>query len=428
MSETEKNIVEIQSEEFQEIIGGVPHWLLRSGMTVLFLIVVMISVISWLIKYPDVVNTSFRLTSVNAPKAILSKSDGKLVGLFVKEDEFVKKDQILAFLESPSDHEAVLQLERELGTLEREVADKHFDLHLSRYIKLGEIQSEYHIFNLKFIEYLAFQKNGFYAKKRSMLLKEIKNLKLQKNVLMQQKLINEADWALAQEELTVQKKLFDEKVISTLDFKREQSRLLAKQLPLKSTETSVLGNEAAQAAKIGEILEIDKSVSEQENIILQALYALKSAIDVWKIKYVLYAPFDGHVFFSTTLELNQNVRSGDELFFISPDSKDFLGEILIPQQNFGKVKLDQNVIIKFNAYPFQEYGFLRGRIIFISQIPIQDSVFMAKVQLTDGLITNYGRNLVYKTGMRATGEVITDDKRLAERIFYNFRKALDTSQ
>ena len=37
-------------------------------------------------------------------------------------------------------------------------------------------------------------------------------------------------------------------------------------------------------------------------------------------------------------------------------------EMLIPQYNFGKVKQGQDVLLKFQAYPFEQYGSVLGKI------------------------------------------------------------------
>ncbi|MEO1714638.1 MAG: hypothetical protein AAFU60_15005, partial [Bacteroidota bacterium] len=66
------------SEELQEIIGRPPHWLVRLGLGGFCTILVLILFIAWWIEYPEVISVPFKLTSVNAPKAIASKMEGRL--------------------------------------------------------------------------------------------------------------------------------------------------------------------------------------------------------------------------------------------------------------------------------------------------------------------------------------------------------------
>ncbi|WP_245565030.1 hypothetical protein [Spirosoma spitsbergense] len=58
----------------------------------------------------------------------------------------------------------------------------------------------------------------------------------------------------------------------------------------------------------------------------------------------------------------------------------------------------------------------------IADIPLNDSVFLARVQLPAGLKTTYGKSLAYRTGMSASADIITDDIRLLEKLFYQLRK------
>ena len=46
---------ELRSEAVQNIIGYIPHWIIRWGITVIFLIVLVLLVGSWFFKYPDVI-------------------------------------------------------------------------------------------------------------------------------------------------------------------------------------------------------------------------------------------------------------------------------------------------------------------------------------------------------------------------------------
>ena len=45
--------IELRSEEVQEVMGQVPAWIVRWGITLLFLVVVALLVGSCFFKYPD---------------------------------------------------------------------------------------------------------------------------------------------------------------------------------------------------------------------------------------------------------------------------------------------------------------------------------------------------------------------------------------
>ncbi|WP_240543747.1 hypothetical protein [Spirosoma foliorum] len=107
---------------------------------------------------------------------------------------------------------------------------------------------------------------------------------------------------------------------------------------------------------------------------------------------------------------------------IAPPNFDYFGELRVPQRNAGIVQIGQEVLIKFAGYPYQEYGVVRGRITTFADMSLNNSVFLAKVTLLDGLKTTYGRRISYKTGLIALAKIITDDSRLLMKLFYQLRK------
>lgn len=53
--------IELRSEEVQEVMGQVPAWIVRWGITLLFLVVVALLVGSCFFKYPDVITADMTL-------------------------------------------------------------------------------------------------------------------------------------------------------------------------------------------------------------------------------------------------------------------------------------------------------------------------------------------------------------------------------
>lgn len=426
MNPAPDTFTELRSEEVQELLTRPPKWLLRWGVTVVFAVLALIFVGAWVVHYPDLVRASFKLTSANAPRAVLTRTDGKLVRLFAREGQIVKTGTVLAYLESTARHDQVLRLSRELAKAWTVASRGNLEglerLNLSRYSQLGELQTAYQTFEQAQIQLRAYLANGFYSKKKIMLRQEIADLQALADNLREQHKIQAQDMKLAQEDYAIQQQLARDKVIAPLELKREESKNIARRLPYQQTASALISNLTAQRAKQKEILELDRQVAEERDTFLQALNTLQSAADTWKTKYVLTAPVSGRVFFTGTLQENQPVAISQELFYVAPPSTDYFGELRVPQQNAGKVQVGQDVLVKFAGFPYQEFGAVRGRITAIADIPLKDSVFLAKVALPTGLKTTYGKSLAYKTGMAASADIVTEDSRLLEKLFYQLRK------
>ena len=79
--------------------------------------------------------------------------------------------------------------------------------------------------------------------------------------------------------------------------------------------------------------------------------------------------------------------------------------------------------MEFPSYPHQEYGKLEGRLDFISNIST-DSGYLARVSFTNGLKTNYNKEIQYRDGLTAQAQIVTKDMRLLERFYYNLKKVV----
>ncbi len=409
----EKNKIELRSDEIQEIIAKVPNWILRWGISLILFVIIIIFAISYFIKYPDVVVTNLKLTSPNTPNAIISKIDGKLMRLFVSDKTLVKKDQILAYLESTAVHDEVLTLEKNLENAN------------VTYQNLGELQMAYQTYNQALIQYISYKNEKYLLKRKAFLDVDLKNLKNLYQNLNEQSQIQKEDFKLAENELQMHKKLLNQKVIAPLEYSREESKYLAKKIPLKNLESALISNSTAQTDKQKEILELVKTISEQKNIFDQAKLTFKSAIKAWKQKYVIEATTNGQLQFAGLIQEKMTVSNNQPIFYISSSNDNYFGSILIPQQNFGKVKIDQNVIIKFNSYPYQEFGMIEGQIKSIAEIPTlinNTEFYLANVTFNKGLITNFNKKIIFREGMVASAEIITEDLRLIDRLFYQIRK------
>lgn len=150
---------EMHSQEIKEIITKVPSWIIRWGLTIYFLILILVIGLSNIIAYPEYVRVQFTLKASNPAKPILAMTAGNLVNLLVNENDEVTFNQPLAYIESDTDINQVVQYLSKLEQLrvritrnipvETEFLD-HFDAS-----KFGQLQSQFHRF---FIQYKIWSK------------------------------------------------------------------------------------------------------------------------------------------------------------------------------------------------------------------------------------------------------------------------------
>lgn len=90
----------LHTEEMQDIIGASPSWLLRWGITIFFIMLIIISSVSQIIKYPDIVKTSLKIRTLDLPISIACPTNGKVFKILVKNNELVNAKKILAIIQS----------------------------------------------------------------------------------------------------------------------------------------------------------------------------------------------------------------------------------------------------------------------------------------------------------------------------------------
>lgn len=417
----------IRSKQATELINSNPGFLVRWGITILLILALLLSGITWFIRYPDLVNATARLNSINAPKEIMSNVQGKLTGLFVKNGDTVTKNQVIGYIESTGSHQQVIALENKLDTLnislDRQLAVpvSNYFIQSSVYNALGDLQPAFQAYiqaQQLFSNYLA---NGFFEIKMTMLYKDITFLQRLRNELHRQKELLSEDINLSDTTFSANEKLLQQKVISSMDYRNEKSKLLSKKMTIPQINNTMIANENQEHEKRKEILELKNQIKQQQILFIQALNTLKNQLVEWKRKYLLTAPIDGTITFAGFFQENQTVNASQVICFVNPGNSDYYTEAIIPQYNFGKVDTGQEVMLRFAAYPAEEYGTVKGKVIYINNIP-GDSGFLATISLPEGLVTNYNKKITYRNGLTATASIITEDMRLSQRLLNTLRK------
>lgn len=412
----------------QELISNKPGLLIRWGVTVFLFILIAIIAATWFIQYPDVVKANARLTSLNAPKPVISRSGGQLVKLFVKEGTIVKKDEVIGYMESTADPESIIHLSSTLASLQAGMMENRKIPALELINKsgnnvLGELQQPYQTFALSLVSFRSYLSTGFYVGKKVMLLKDLSTLQHLNTNLLLQKNLQQEDLNLAQQTFSANEQLKTDSVISAFDYRNESSKLIGKKVSLPQITSSIISNEGQQNEKRKEIMELENQIAQQRNIFVQVLNTFISQVDDWKKKYLLVSPVQGRIAFPGFIQEHQQISPNQIICFADPGNAQYYAEVYVPQFNLGKMRIGQEVLLKFPSYPYEEYGSLKGNIEFISAIP-SDSGYLTKVSLKPDLTTVYKKQIQYREGLVAQGEIITKNMRLLERFYYTIIKEL----
>lgn len=414
---------DMHSEDLLEVIAKPPSWLMKRGISFVLLTILLIIGLSVFIRYPEMVQVSMKFSTSNTPKALMARVNGNLVRILAKEGQWVKRNSDIAYLESIADHEQVLDIMNRLKKIRNDGASARDleNLVSPTELNLGELQSSYQNFYLAYLSYRAINKEGILQKRKNFIQNEVRFLKDQNSHTQQIYELQKNELALAEAEYEKYRILGEKKVISPQELQQKEAIILVKRQTIPQTENTIIGNQSSLLAKDNALLEIDIQIVEEEKKFYQSLNTFISDAENWKKQYVITASSNGFLVYGDFLQENQLVKTGDILFYINAGKEDYYGEILIPQASSSKVKRKQDVLIKVRSYPYQEYGYLRGKVDYISDIPVKDSLFFSKVVL---IRTDQDSIIKLKPGILADAEIVTEDQSIFKRIWLNLTKSL----
>ena len=418
-----QNNTTIRSEALRDFISNRPGVLIRRGIPIFFVLLMMLGAATFFIQYPDVVSANAKITSINPPKQIITKSGGRLVQLFKKDNDEVETGEVIGYIESTASHDEVIRLAAILDTLQS-FADNNqlenipgfWQTSYQTFSHLGELQSSHQTFMQSYGSFKDYLATGFYVAKKQMLVRDLNNTRKLLQILQQQKGLQQEDLALTTENYKVHDTLHNETLITDIEYRNQKSQLINKKMSIPQASASIISNQSQQNAIQKEMLELDNQIAQQKAAFVQSLNAYKNLVEDWKQKYLLTVPVSGTLSFAGFLEQNQQVQAGQVIGYITNKTNQYYVEMLVPRNDAGKIKPGQQVQLKFASYPSQEFGSVKGQIEYIKTVPA-DSGYLAKVLLPDGLVTNYKKPIQFQEGLMAKAEIITKKKYLSSKLF-----------
>ncbi|WP_255491493.1 HlyD family secretion protein [Dysgonomonas sp. ZJ279] len=421
--------IELRSEEFQEVLGHVPSWILRRGITIIAIIIVIILIGSAVFKYPDIITTSMTLTGSTPVASMIARTSGKIQELKIQDKQTMKAGGYMAIIENPANTNDIQTLKLYLSQLNINV-----DTILSlppKDLNLGSIQPLYSNFYITLFNYHEFKRLQYYTQKIDFMKERISQYQEYYNNMIGQKAIVKEQFQLNRNQYQRDSLLNKRGVISPEELESSKNKYLQGYLSLENMQSTIQNTEMQITQMEENLLDIEYQYQDKKNTLETQLKTfitqLLMEIQTWELNYVLISPIGGQVTFTNYWTKNQNVTAGETVFTVIPDNnKEIVGKAQMPMTRSGKVKPGQKVNIRFANFPDNEYGIIKGRVKNISMVPIKDaqgvSFYTVEIELPQGLTTTYKKELPYLPEMEAQADIIAEDISLLERFFMPLRK------
>lgn len=421
--------IELRSEEFQEILGSVPSWILRRGITVVATFILLILIGSAIFKYPDIITTSMTLTSTSPATSLIARTSGKILELDVIDKQEVKAGDYLAIIENPADRKDIRSLKQYIEILNRKI-DTVVALP-SKDFKLGSMQSLYSSFYITLFDYREFKRLKYYDQKIDFMKNKLNQYQGYYENILNQETIASEQFQLSKNQYQRDSILSERGVISEEALDVARNLYLQGYMSLENIHASIQNTELQITQMKESLLDTQYQYQDRKNQLETQLKTyiaqLLMEIQAWELNYALIAPVDGRVTFTDYWIKNQNVTAGDIVFTVVPtDNQEIMGKAQMPLTRSGKVKTGQKVNIRFINFPDSEYGIIKGKLKNISMVPVRNEKgednYAVEIELPEGLVTTYKKELPYLPGMQAQADIITEDISLLERFFMPLRK------
>lgn len=408
-----------------------PASAIRWGTAVVGIIILMLLLISWLIKYPYIIRADALITTEQPPANIVAMVSGDIEQLFVSDGQHVGEGAVLGILETTASYRSVQWLSSLLDTVSSadiRPSREGISQQLPDNPNLGEIQDRYSSFRKSYFDYLNHIEIDYYGKKIEAVKEEIKSIEDYIYKLKTKENLISSRLELEERKYLRDSLLNKQELLPDAELENSKQKYYSLKIELVQVVLDAASRRIDLASKKQNLQDLVAAGEEEKQKYRSALddelIRLKSRLDWWIQNHLLVSPVDGNVTFTHYWAETQSVREGETVVTVVPAGhNEIIARIRIPMTGSGKVKKGQNVNIQLKGYPYLEYGMVPGVIHRRSLVP-HENMYVLDVKLPDGLSTFYGKNLEFSQNMEAKAEIITGDMRLIERALYPFRYLL----
>lgn len=416
------------SEEAQEILGHIPPWTIRWGITVIFSIFAIIILGCCVIKYPERVNATVVIRTLNAPVDVVFRSGGNLEIISVSNGDVVKKNDILGVINTGADYKDILSADSCLLSFAgHQLADAVYNDSIYGNYQMGDLQGGWTNFTLSCQRYRDYITRAVIKKKKELVGDQIDKQKEYYRQTQKQFLTISEDLRYEEKSFMRDSSLYVMNVISEQAHDESARRLLQVRNSVMSFKSQMTSTELSIIQLEQQLVELSIQEEDEtlafEQEIRTNIERLSADIRNWKLTYLLTAPINGKVSFVHKWDVGQFINAGEHYLTVVPDEhQSVIGIVHIPQTSFGKVSTGQKVNVRLDGYPYMEYGMLVGTIGHLSSVPEEQSdsqsapQYTAEILFENGMKTTYGRELRMIQKMEGSAEIITEERSLIMRL------------
>jgi HlyD family secretion protein len=233
--------------------------------------------------------------------------------------------------------------------------------------------------------------------------------------------VQQAQQRLVEQQASYQRlsqKLQTEQQLAALQLEEQQGG----QVSLSKTgELALLKNQERLRELNGQIVALKTQVNQSRNQV--------KVLNLQLRKRSVRSPVTGTIFELPITKNKAFLQAGQTIAQIAPQNVPLIVKAQIPSANSGFLKVGQPVKLKFDAYPFQDYGTQSGRVQWISPNSTlktignaQIEVFNLEVIMDQPYLQTSSKRIMLSPGQSVSAEVIVRQRRIIDFLLDPFRK------
>ncbi|MBD1814702.1 HlyD family efflux transporter periplasmic adaptor subunit [Microcoleus vaginatus DQ-U2] len=172
-----------------------------------------------------------------------------------------------------------------------------------------------------------------------------------------------------------------------------------------------------QLEKEQKIQQLEMELNQAKSKIAETQTLLAQAKNKLKQRFI-YAPISGVVSTLNVHNTGEVVQPGQTLAEMTPNHAPLVLEVSLPNREAGFVKTGMPVQVKFDAFPYQNYGVIPGKVVSISPDAKTDErlgvFYRVEVSIDRDSVKANNQTWKLKAGQTATAEIVIRQRSIAD--------------
>jgi membrane fusion protein len=269
------------------------------------------------------------------------------------------------------------------------------------------------------------------------LQRRLDEMKREQNQIDAEVMLHRQRLALAQQSLERLESLSRDQFISPAQVQTKREEVIGLQAQGQALERQGAALARDRAALEGERRSLPMQLKSRQGAIQRDMAALaREAAEQDAVRQIVVrAPQEGTVS-SVLAEPGQSVSPASALASLIPSGAQLQAHLFAPSGAVGFVRPQQEVRLRFEAFPYQKFGHQNGRVLQVSRTPLaapelaglplsgpadsdgaSEPMFRITVAMDEPKLNAFGTSQPLVAGMRMQADVLLERRRLIEWLF-----------